>query len=541
MNNPFDYIPDGECVKAFNELTCRIESLRDCDSPENLTLLRQLEEGKMLGVLIASDISGGRHTLYAFSGQLGEGGFRHRMFVEPVMDYLEPDGYFKNEEKKITRQNRCISLFEAETLARIRNEYEEMKASLDAEVAAYKEKCRRSKLRRAARKEAASGNERELAALTRESQFEKAELRRMKKRAAATLEPYAANLREAEGRLAAMKETRRSDSEALQQWLFTNFRVMNARGESRSLSEIFAETPLKVPPSGAGECCAPKLLQAAYRRGWRPESIAEFWYGNPKCGEVRLHGHHYPACRGKCLPVLSWMLQGLPLQPPLSAEYAAATTFSPVVIYENEWFCIIDKPSGMLSVPGKGSTVSAQEWLETRYGTDRHVKVAHRLDQDTSGLLIATFGEKSYKEMQSLFAMRLVKKTYVAELEGDFEAKGAPAKGCVRLPLSPDWLDRPRQRIDLDSGKEAITYFEFISTSEGRSRIEFHPATGRTHQLRVHAASELGLGMPIAGDRLYGKGGNGSRDPRLLLHAKEIEFTFPADGCHYHFECPVPF
>lgn len=538
MNNPFDYIPDAECVEAFKALTCRLEALRHEGCPDDAALLRELEEGKMLGVLIASDPSGARHTLYAFSGQFGEGGFHHRMFVEPVMDYLEPDGYFKKGEADISAQSHAITHFEKESLAQKRKAFEEIKVTLEAELSDYKEKCRNSKRLRAVRKESGKVDEHELAEMIRESQHEKAELRRMKKRAAAILEPYASNLREAEERLAAMKEKRRSDSESLQQWLFTNFRVLNARGESRSLSEIFAATPLKTPPSGAGECCAPKLLQAAYKRGWRPESIAEFWYGSPKCGEVRLHGYHYPACRGKCLPVLTWMLQGLPIYPPLHDEYAAKTTLTPTIIYENEWFCVLDKPSGMLSVPGKGRALSVQEWLETRYGAERRVKVAHRLDQDTSGLLIATFGERAYKEMQALFATRQVAKTYVAELEGDFMAKGKPAKGCVSLPLSPDWLDRPRQRIDLEGGKEAITYFEFISTSERRSRIEFHPATGRTHQLRVHAASEMGLGMPMAGDRLYGKAGSGER---LLLHAREIEFTFPADGRHYHFECPVPF
>ncbi len=268
--------------------------------------------------------------------------------------------------------------------------------------------------------------------------------------------------------------------------------------------------------------------------------MAEYWYGKPKEGEVRIHGEHYPACRGKCLPVLSWMLQGLDIDPPLNGRYVSTPSHTPEIIYENHWFCVVNKPSGMLSVPGKAAAFSVQQWLEEKYGPDRCVKVAHRLDQDTSGILIATFGQLPFKVMQSLFAMRRVKKTYIAELDGNYESLDIARKGRIELPLSPDYLDRPRQHIDFDEGKEAVTDYEFISASEGRSRIMFHPLTGRTHQLRVHAASELGLRMPIAGDRLYGKNG-GTDSPRLLLHAQKIEFTFPIDKQTYCFESPLPF
>lgn len=377
--------------------------------------------------------------------------------------------------------------------------------------------------------------------MTRQSQFEKAELHRLKKRLETALEHLKVDLDNAQSHLDSMKELRRSESAALQKWLFTNFKLLNARGESKSLSEIFAETPIKVPPSGSGECCAPKLLQAAYLQGLHPEAIAEYWYGKPKDGEVRLHGEHYPACRGKCQPVLGWMLRGLAVEPPLNSDrLAAAVTREPEIIYENRWFCVVDKPSGMLSVPGKGAAVSVQQWLVERYGTDRNVKMAHRLDQDTSGLIVAAFGEQSFKTIQALFARREVRKTYVALLEGDYESIGLPRKGRIDLPLSPDWLDRPRQRVDFIEGKEAVTDYEFTGRAEGRSRVTFHPLTGRTHQLRVHAASVNGLGLPIAGDPLYGKNSGGSHE-RLRLHAHKLEFTFPIDGLPYSFESPLPF
>ncbi|MDE6110217.1 MAG: RluA family pseudouridine synthase, partial [Muribaculaceae bacterium] len=381
-----------------------------------------------------------------------------------------------------------------------------------------------------ARRRSGLASDDELADMIRRSQFEKAELHRLKKRAAASLAPFEARLKDAEARLRAMKEKRRADSEALQNWLFDNFKVLDARGESASLSDIFAGTPMGVPPSGAGECCAPKLLQAAYRRGWKPVAIAEYWHGKPRGGKVRVHGHHYPACRGRCLPVLGRMLRGLTVEPPLEAACAVLPAGEPSIVFENQWFCVVDKAAGMLSVPGRGAAMSVQRWLQEKYGEGKIVKMAHRLDQDTSGLLLATLGDEAFKTMQSLFATRRVSKTYVAVLDGDYSERGIPARGRIELPLSSDPLDRPRQRVDFENGKEAVTEYEFIAASDGHSRIEFHPLTGRTHQLRMHAASEDGLGMPITGDRLYG-----TSSSRIHLHAGRLEFTFPLDGRHYSF------
>ncbi len=613
MNNPFDYIPDDACNVAFRKLVARIEALKMSADPADVNFCRELEEGKMLGVLICSGnsckcedlkslgISGDTRgqtegsgdaeemrVLYAFSGQLGDGGFFHEGFVGPVFDYLQPDGYFKTHENDISRQNEEIARFEDTVVKPLRDEYEVVKQRLEAEVEVYREKCRLSKLERHAkrnseaarhvdhedpdRREAeedksqsvsriATTSQEDLEAMIRQSQFEKAELRRMKKRVAGELTPYAENLQKVRKQLDGMKEKRRADSEALQNWLFSNFKVLNACGESRSLSEIFADTPMGVAPSGAGECCAPKLLQAAYLQGLTPVAIAEYWYGKPKGGEVRLHGAYYPACRGKCLPVLSWMLQGLTIDPPLqsnlysitgidtverrnsdttSPESQSFTAFAPELVYENEWFCVVNKPSGMLSVPGKSRAMSVQEWLAERYGHDRFVKMVHRLDQDTSGLLIAALTPLSFKVLQALFARRRVTKTYVADLDGDFASRGLQRQGRIELPLSPDWLDRPRQRVDIENGKEAVTEYEFTGGAEGKSRVVFHPLTGRTHQLRVHSASGMGLGMPIVGDRLYGKNAPGSLT-RLHLHAQKVEFKFPINGEYYSFESEVPF
>lgn len=536
MNNPFDYTPSPRCREAYSALLTRLDALRQSPLPADIDLIGQLDAGKMLGVLIASDDKGAPRVLYAFSGQLGDSGFHHPLFVGPVFDYLDPAGHFKRKEEEISCLNRDIVRLETDVLAPALSQYDRMKKELDREVEAFRESCRRSKAQRDARREAGGLSGEETEALIRQSQFEKAQLRRLKRSAEASLAPAAAKLADVRSRLDEMKERRRRESEELQGWLFGSFRLLNGRGEWKSVGEIFADTPAGVPPSGAGECCAPKLLQAAFLRGWRPLEMAEFWHGRPKGGELRVEGRHYPACRGKCLPVLTWMLEGVKVTPPLSAEGREAKAYTPEVVYENQWFCVVDKPSGMLSVPGKGRAVSVEQWLQARYGAEREVKVAHRLDRDTSGLLVATFGPVAYRVMQTLFACRLVRKGYVALLEGDYSALGVAQEGRIELPLAPDWLDRPRQRVDMEQGKPGVTEYAFMETGEGRSRVSFRPLTGRTHQLRVHAASPLGLGMPIVGDPLYGTG-----PERLHLHAHTLTFTFPLSRQTYTFTSPVPF
>lgn len=540
MNNPFDYSPDKNCADAFRVLVERIESLKRSDKEENILFYHELSAGKMLGVLIAEDSSGKRHTLYAFSGQIGNQGFHFPGFVGPVFDYLQPNGYFKIKEREISGQNSEIHHFETSILSPIKSRYEREKETRHRLKEEYKEKYRQSKQERDNKRKAGAVDAIEQASMIRQSQFEKAEFHRLKKRLESELELYASELQAAEKRLKSMKDKRHAASEELQRWLFSNFRLLNARGETKTLDEIFRDTFIGVPPSGAGECCAPKLLQAAYLKEWTPIAMAEYWYGVSKNGELRIHGEHYPACHGKCLPILTWMLEGLNVQPPLNSETHCISIQDPEIIFENQWFCVVNKPSGMLSVPGKGKTISVQQWLADKYGPEVDVRMAHRLDQDTSGIIIAAFNTTVLKVLHSIFRQRQTKKSYVAIVEGDYRTQDLPPAGRISLPLSPDWFDRPRQRVDVETGKKAVTEYEFISVEDGRSRVLLHPLTGRTHQLRVHAASEAGLGMPITGDRLYGK--NRSRKtPRLLLHAQKIEFTFPIDKQYYSFEVPEPF
>lgn len=540
MNNPFDYSPDYVCNAEFQKLCRLVDSLKRSSRPEDVNFCRELASGKMIGILIARDSAGNRHSLYAFSGQLGKNGFLFPGFVGPVFDYLLPDGFFKINEEAISRQNVTILKYEKEVIAVLQAERDRLKAEADARLASFREECRLNKLARKLRRESGLADETELTALLRRSQFEKAELHRLKKKLAEEIKPAEEKLNDALTLLRMLKEKRRHDSEKLQDWLFSNSQLLNARGESKNLREIFADTSLKIPPSGAGECCGPKLLQEAYRHHWQPLQIAEYWYGTPKDGEIRVHGQHYPACRTKCGPVMSWMLQGLNVEPPLCDLPQSLTDKKPEILFANDYFCVVKKPAGLLSVPGKGDALSVERWLQSEHKEMGFVKMVHRLDQDTSGLLIAAFSAESLKALQSLFARREVNKTYVAILEGDFLTKGLPKSGRIELPLLADWLDRPRQKVNFEEGKPAITDFEFIETSQGRSRVLFHPLTGRTHQLRLHAASPLGLGMSIVGDRLYGLNIM-NRSVRLMLHAQKIEFNFPLDGTHYCFEDPAPF
>lgn len=565
MNNPFCYTPSPACIEIYRNLCRRIEAIGRSALPADRTLYGEFQQGKMLGVMIAEDAAGKRYELCAFSGQLGVGGFHCEGFVGPVFDYLAPEGYFKTREAEITLQNLRIEAFREGMLAACEAEYIAEKERHDARLEQFRQQISQSKQARDAERSRGPVDEVRDAQLIKQSQFEKAELRRLKRSAAEALAPLASRLQKCREELESMKQLRRVDSVALQQWLFDNFQVLNARGESRSMSRIFADTPMGVPPSGTGECCAPKLLQEAYRHRLTPVEMAEFWYGSPKNGELRIHGNHYPACRGKCGPLLRWMLQGLPLDIPLDDDCFAAAHSEPQILFENEWFCVVNKPSGMLSVPGKGRAQSLEQWLIDRYGAERKVKMAHRLDQDTSGLIVAAFGSQSLKSLQSLFASGRVSKEYEAIVCGDYRACGISPKGNISLPLAPDLLDRPRQRVDTVNGRRAVTVYEFQGVENDNSRVIFRPLTGRTHQLRVHSASPLGLGMPILGDRLYGANtpssavddrfsftssaaslpavstANPQSTVRLHLHARSLRFPFPLTGQTYCFSLPTPF
>ena len=311
------------------------------------------------------------------------------------------------------------------------------------------------------------------------------------------------------------------ESARLQDWLFSRYEVLNARGERLSVKRIFARRGL-VPPGGTGDCAAPKLLQYAYLHGMKPLAMGEFWYGTSHSSEVREHGHFYPACFGKCGPLLSFMMEGLDVEPnPLDSEYEGR---EPAVLHADSSIIVVDKPAGMLSVPGRNGISSLLDWLAERYG---EVHSCHRLDMDTSGIMVYARNIPCKAALEAQFAGREVSKTYRARLSAGSSPFRRSASGTIALPLSPDYYDRPRQIVDKSSGKPAISEYKVLEMlPDGEIDILFHPLTGRTHQLRVHAAHPSGLGRPIKGDLLYG----GTPADRLYLHAESLSFAHPASG-----------
>ena len=330
--------------------------------------------------------------------------------------------------------------------------------------------------------------------------------------------------------------TSKAMSQDLQLWLFHQYQLLNARGETKDLVDIWQEyysrpklrKKFPLPPGGTGDCCAPKLLQYAYQHGLKPVCMAEFWWGASTKTELRQHLNYYPACRGKCKPILTWMLQGLDVDPdPESLGFAHLEI---PTVYEDEWLLVVDKPSGLLSVPGRIEQYSVETVMQERYPGS---VIAHRLDMGTSGLLIVCKSLEVYRPLQEQFVKHQVKKKYIAELEAYPQPlpKGK-GEGRIELPLRPDPMNRPRQVVDMEHGKRAVTDYEFISPNI----VALYPQTGRTHQLRIHCAHPDGLGRPIVGDELYGTKGD-----RLMLHAAEIWFTHPVTGESMHITSPAPF
>lgn len=380
------------------------------------------------------------------------------------------------------------------------------------------------------------------AEMVRESQFQKAELHRTKQRYALRDEELARRLQPFESRLQTLRSQRKERSEALQRWLFSQFEMLNGEGVRRSLLDIFAATPQAVPPSGAGECCEPKLLQYAFAHDLRPLQMAMFWYGPSPGDEVRHHLQCYPACRGKCKPILEWMLSLPAVSQPSPACGTPASVVTDLFISPSstpaDGYLVVHKPAGLLSVPGTTDAPSVFSILrEQLSGTSccGAPYMVHRLDQDTSGLLVVALTKRVQQQLQQQFERREVDKVYEAELERPVLTPGQ--EGDIRLPLLPDPLNRPYQRVDFEQGREAVTHYKALTPT----RIELHPLTGRTHQLRVHCAHQQGLGCPIKGDRLYGHRPDDGRAERLHLHARTLTFTDPGSGIRRTFEWPPEF
>ena len=556
FNNPFDYEPDALCRAAVKQLQA------------NLPI--EPIEGKMYGVLIV-ERNGEIGYLQAYSGQIADEG---EDFVPAVFDYLQPDGYFKIHEAEITQLNQQIAQLKASTAYR---QAQENLKSIQQEAEKAIDEARRvmqgAKFLRDKRRKEAFISEVERYEMTRQSQFLKAELQRKKKAYAEQITAAEAIVDSYQEQITAWKRERKMKSDRLQRWLFSQFSLLNACEERKNLLDIFRDYYLQnspartkaahitsvntaeraakeslaaslLPPSGAGECCEPKLLQYAFFHGYKPISMAMFWWGPSPKTEIRQHENYYPACNGKCKPILEWMLKGIDVddkdckRTDNKTELALSERLQ--ILYEDNYLAVVVKPSGLLSVPGKGCQASIYSILCERWKGKSDAFMVHRLDMATSGLLVVARTSEVHKALQAQFIGRTVKKKYVALLPLSVLDKQLPAEGRIELPLSPDPDDRPRQRVDRTNGKPATTEYRIIGkTTYGKEaleavKIELYPLTGRTHQLRVHCAHPDGLGTPIIGDNLYGQ-----RAERLWLHAVHLEFTHPITRERMSFDTPL--
>lgn len=534
MNNPLDYEPHPLCIQACREVQEMLARREDWQE--------EIARGKMFGVLIVENVKTDTDVpkwgyLAAYSGQIG-GRSDWEDFVPAVFDYLQPDGYFKTHEAEISRINQSISHLEKdERMKEARTLIRQLQEERKLTIAAYQEKMKEAKAKRDSRREAGNLSEAEEAEMIRESQFMKAELRRLKKSLSektgleTEFEDYQENILR-------LKQLRKQLSDALQQWLFSQFRMLNQEGESKDLLEIFRDEALKeypqaaiatsriaalkmVPPAGSGECCEPKLLQYAYQHGYKPLQMAMFWWGESPKEEIRHHLQFYPACNGKCKPILHWMLPASTFEP----EAINLSIYDKVeTLYEDREIAVIHKPEGLLSVPGKDAAQpSVYALMRRKYPEATGPLIVHRLDMATSGVLLIAKTEFAYHRLQKAFLNHQIQKKYVAIISG----KDISEKGIISLPLLPDYLNRPRQIVNHEQGKEAITEYEILERIDGSHlRIALYPKTGRTHQLRVHCAHQEGLNAPILGDPLYGN----EKAARLHLHAEEITFEHPLTG-----------
>ena len=514
---PFHYVPHPLCVKAADYVQNHLNKHTEWQE--------ELQKGKMMGVLIVEkDHEIG--FLAAFSGNLARSN-NHSFFVPAVYDLLSEKGFFRPEEDNISAINRQITDVsngnERQTLISRLSATEQSAAKA---IADYKQFIKEAKSKRdELRKQGADDKQ-----LIAESQFQKAELKRLQAHWGQQINIIKEDLNHIDSQIAQWKAERSRRSAALQELIFRHFKMLNGRGECRDLCEIFADTPQHTPPAGAGECAAPKLLQYAFLNGYHPIAMAEFWVGNSPKDEIRRHGCFYPSCKAKCEPILGWMLQGLDVEPnPLEKQAEE----SPIdIVFEDEWLIVVNKPAGMLSVPGKLSTDSLQERVQRLHLGEESPMIVHRLDMATSGLLVFAKTKEVHKRMQAMFKTHEIRKQYTAILDGEIDSDN----GEISLPLILNPKERPLQMVSHTHGKPAITRFEVVSRSEGKTRIHFYPITGRTHQLRIHSAHPDGLNTPIIGDTLYGTPAD-----RLYLHAESLTFPHPATGKPLHLSSPCPF
>jgi tRNA pseudouridine32 synthase/23S rRNA pseudouridine746 synthase len=494
-------------------------------------------EGKMYGVLLAESSQTEKIVLKAFSGLLN-GESQIAGWVPPIA------GREKVAiEESITLSKLATIKQELIELSEIpqRLEYAQKSQAYALQFQILQDQHRVSKQQRQVkRSQLTELLDPDLQKLERESQQEKMLRRDFKRDRDQVLQPLQEAIAIADSKMLMLKKQRRELSRTLQTQMHNAYVLTNFAGETRSLRELITEGAM---PTGMGDCCAPKLLHYAAIHDLTPLAMAEFWWGLPSADGYKIQGEFYGACVERCQPLMGFLLSGRRSPPaPHAVENFALQNFQ--LIYEDEYLLAIAKPPDLLSVPGRyldtqDSVLSRlRQYLgkEMGKGMDEQMEIypVHRLDRQTSGVLLFARDLDSLRHLHKQFQNRQVHKTYEALLSG----KIAIEQGIIDLPLWGNPENRPHQQVDFVKGKSSVTQFQVLRQEEKRTRIELTPLTGRTHQLRVHAADARGLGMTILGDRLYGCHAETSR---LHLHARELTFTHPRSQEIIHLEIPVPF
>jgi len=520
---PFYYKPHPLAKIATREVQEYLENQTDFKhnfglSEDNTTL----PIGKMFGVLVVKNSKNEIGYLTAFSGKLADKSLPDK-FVPPVFNMRSYGSFYLKGEEEITEMNHQLSFLEQnENYIHLKNSLQNITKSINDDLEKEKEKLKRYKKERKARKKTGKSTlnksdfkllEKKLIQESFNNQFYYKELEEYYKNKVARKRKELAAF---DDEVASIKKERKEKSNYLQQTLFSKYAFLNHKKESRSLLDIFNNPAIK-PPAGSGDCSAPKLLQHAFLNDLTPICMAEFWWGISPNSAIRKHKNFYPACQGRCKPILTHMLGGIEMDENLLLENLAENQELEIV-YEDNVLLIVNKPSEFLSVPGKNISDSVYTRIKEKYPKATGPLIVHRIDMSTSGILLLTKTKEAHKVLQSQFIKRTIKKRYVALLDGDL----TESSGTIKLPLRVDLDDRPRQLVDFEYGKNAETNWQIIKKENGKTKVYFYPITGRTHQLRVHAAHKDGLNTPIVGDDLYGK-----KENRLHLHAEFIEFSHP--------------
>ncbi|WP_440066518.1 pseudouridine synthase [Tenacibaculum discolor] len=518
---PYNYSPHTLAQIATKELQEYLVNQTDFShnfgikKPEDTKAL-----GKMFGVLVIEQQDGSLGYVAAFSGKLAES-TQHMYFVPPVFDVLDANEfYIKTEEQLNELTHKIVSLENASDFIEIKKVYQETQQLHDNLLTKEQSKI---KQRRKLRKELAKQNNQ----LNINEEFY---LREYEVYLNDKIAPLKKVYDTKQQQIEELKQKRANISAWAQQEIFKKYAFLNYRGETKNLLDIFTDSTQNIP-AGAGDCCAPKLLQYAYKHQLKPICMAEFWWGKPLQTSIRKHQNYYPACTGKCKPILTHMLQGVTVEEnPLVAQLKEEKEIT--IIHEDADLLVINKPHELLSVAGKEIKDSVFSRIQKLYPKATGPLVVHRLDMSTSGILLIAKNEDTYKALQAQFINKTIQKRYVALLEGVLKDK----KGIIELPLRVDLNDRPKQVVCYKHGKKALTQWETIETLDNKTKVYFYPVTGRTHQLRVHAAHILGLNTPIIGDDLYGK-----KADRLYLHAEKITFVHPTSKEQVSFIAPASF